>query len=177
VTAEQVQALWRAPDRERIRGKRDQALLALLLACGLRRHELAGLMVSHLQQREGHWAIVDLCGKAGHVRTIPVPDWVYALLDDWTRAARINAGSLFRRVSSAGRVWGDVVTEKLAMSSKSSPRRLALANSRRTIFVEVALVSAAPLVASWSRFNFFSALFPCRRPSDTSVALSGFRRL
>jgi integrase len=135
LTAEQGQALWRAPDRERIRGKRDQALLALLLACGLRRHELAGLMVSHLQQREGHWAIVDLCGKAGHVRTIPVPDWVYALLDDWTRAARINAGSLFRRVSSAGRVWGDVVTEKLPMSSKSSPRRLALANSRRTIFV------------------------------------------
>ena len=29
------------------------------------------------------------------------------------RAAGISAGSLFRRVSSAGRVWGDAVTEKL----------------------------------------------------------------
>src|SRR6516164_6096512 len=87
--------------------------IALLLACGLRRHELAGLTVGHLQQREGHWAIVDLRGKAGHVRTIPVPDWVHGLLDDWTRAAGISSGSLFRRVSSASRVWGEAVTEKL----------------------------------------------------------------
>jgi len=113
LTAQQGQALWQAPDREQIKGKRDRALLALLLACGLRRHELAGLTVSHLQQREGHWAIVDLRGKGGHVRTIPVPNWVHGLLDDWTRAAGISSGSLFRRVSTAGRVWGEVVTEKL----------------------------------------------------------------
>ena len=113
LTAEQGQALWQAPNQEQMKGKRDRALLALLLACGLRRHELASLTVGHLQQREGHWAIVDLRGKGGHVRTIPVPDWVHGLLDDWTRAARISAGSLFRRVSSAGRVWGEAVTEKL----------------------------------------------------------------
>jgi site-specific recombinase XerD len=113
LTAEQGQALWQAPNQEQMKGKRDRALLALLLACGLRRHELASLTVGHLQQREGHWAIVDLRGKGGHVRTIPVPDWVHGRLDDWTKAARINAGSLFRRVSSAGRVWGEAVTEKL----------------------------------------------------------------
>lgn len=113
LTAEQGQALWQAPNQEQMKGKRDRALLALLLACGLRRHELASLTVGHLQQREGHWAIVDLRGKGGHVRTIPVPDWVHGLLDDWTRAAGISAGSLFRRVSSAGRVWGEAVTEKL----------------------------------------------------------------
>ena len=38
-TAEQGQA----PDRERLKGKRDRALLALLLACGLRRHEAVAL--------------------------------------------------------------------------------------------------------------------------------------
>src|SRR6202043_4129998 len=80
LTADQSQALWQAPDRVRIKGKRDRALLAVLLACGLRRHELAGLTVDHFQQREGHWAIVDLCGKAGHVRTIPGPNWVRDLL-------------------------------------------------------------------------------------------------
>src|ERR1700734_2336810 len=53
LTADQGQALWQAPDRGRIKGKRDRALLAMLLACGLRRHELAGLTVSHLQQRKG----------------------------------------------------------------------------------------------------------------------------
>src|SRR5215831_6706839 len=113
LTAEQGQALWQAPDCGQMKGKRDRALLALLLACGLRRHELAVLTVGHLQQREGHWAIVDLRGKAGHIRTIPVPDWVIVLLNDWTRAAGINAGRLFRRVSSAGKVWGETVTEKL----------------------------------------------------------------
>jgi site-specific recombinase XerD len=72
--ADQSQALWQAPDRVRIKGKRDRALLAVLFACGLRRHELAGLTVDHFQPREGHWASIDLRGKAGHVRTIPVPN-------------------------------------------------------------------------------------------------------
>src|SRR5262249_17685298 len=76
-TAEQGSALWQAPHQERLKGKRDRALLSLLLACGLRRHELADVTVDHLQQREGHWAIVDLRGKAGHVRTVPVPGWGY----------------------------------------------------------------------------------------------------
>ena len=39
LTAEQGQRLWQAPDKERLKGKRDRALLALLLACGLRRHK------------------------------------------------------------------------------------------------------------------------------------------
>jgi len=54
LTAEQANALWQAPDREQAKGKQDRALLALLLACGLRRHELAKLSFGHLQQREGH---------------------------------------------------------------------------------------------------------------------------
>lgn len=36
LTPEQGNALWQAPDHERLRGKRDRALLAMLLACGLR---------------------------------------------------------------------------------------------------------------------------------------------
>jgi site-specific recombinase XerD len=71
LTAEQGQALWQAPDRERLRGRRDRALLAVLLACGLRRRELAELTLDHLQQREGHWAIVDLSGKGA--TCVPFP--------------------------------------------------------------------------------------------------------
>jgi site-specific recombinase XerD len=70
LSAKQGQALWQAPDRERLKGKRDRALLA----CGLRSHEAAELRFDHLQQREEHWAIVDLVGQAGHIRTVPVPD-------------------------------------------------------------------------------------------------------
>jgi site-specific recombinase XerD len=103
LTAEQGQALWQAPDHQRLKGKRDRALLALLLACGLRRHEAAALRLDHLQQREEHWAIVDLVGKGGHVRTVPVPDRVRTELDDWLAAAAIDRGKLFRRVNKVGR--------------------------------------------------------------------------
>ena len=49
------------------------------------------LTLDHLQQREEHWAIVDLVGKGGHVRTVPVPDWVRTELDDWLAAAAIES--------------------------------------------------------------------------------------
>jgi len=52
LTVEQSLALWRAPDGEKLKSKRDRALLALLLACGLRRHEAVGLRIEHLEQRE-----------------------------------------------------------------------------------------------------------------------------
>src|SRR6202522_3468529 len=48
LTAEQGAALWQAPDIAPLKGKRDRALLSLLLACGLRRHEVAALAVGHL---------------------------------------------------------------------------------------------------------------------------------
>src|SRR5437762_327100 len=112
LTAEQGQALWQAPDRERMKGKRDRALLALLLACGLRRHEAVALTLDHLQQREEHWAIVDLMGKGGHVRTVPVPDWVKSDRSVWLAAAGIDRGRLFRRVNKVGKAWGEGMTVK-----------------------------------------------------------------
>src|SRR6266566_90016 len=112
LTVEQAHSLWQAPDSQALKGKRDRALLALLLACGLRRHEAVGLRIDDLQEREEHWAIVDLVGKAGHVRTVPIPDWVKGQLDEWLRAARIAGGRIFRRVTRMGRTWGDCMTEK-----------------------------------------------------------------
>lgn len=88
-------------------------MLAVLLACGLRRHEAVSLEMCHVQQREDHRAIVDLHGKAGHTRPVPVPDWVKALLDHWTQAAGIHNGKIFRRVTKAGTVWGTGMTEKV----------------------------------------------------------------
>ena len=102
LTAEQAQSLWLAPDCQRLKGKRDRALLALLLACGLRRHEAVTLTLDHLQQREEHWAIVDLVGKAGHVRTVPVPDWVKRELDGWLAAAAVDRGKVFAESTRLG---------------------------------------------------------------------------
>ncbi len=109
---DQAIALLGAPDPEMMKGKRDLAL-AILVACGLRRHEAVELSVSDLQQREDHWAIVELISKASHIRTIPVPDWVKDLIDDWLQAAGISSGRIFRRVTRAGTVWGSGLSEKV----------------------------------------------------------------
>jgi site-specific recombinase XerD len=114
LSPEQSEKLWNTPDCQLLKGKRDRALLAVLLACGLRRHEAVSLDFSHVQEREEHWAIVDLRGKAGHTRTVPMPAWVKALLDEWLQAANVTSGKLFRRVSKNGKAWGDGLTEKAA---------------------------------------------------------------
>jgi integrase len=72
--------------------------------------------MEHLQQREGHWAIIDLIGKGGHVRTVPVPEWVKVALDVWTTIAKIQGGRLFRCVSKTGSVWGKSLTERVVLS-------------------------------------------------------------
>jgi integrase len=51
LTAEQSRAVLRAPDTQRLKGRRDRAMLALMLGCGLRRGEVAELRIDHLQQR------------------------------------------------------------------------------------------------------------------------------
>ena len=79
----------------------------------MRRGEVANIRLDHLQQREEHWAIVDLVGKAAHIRTVPVPDWVKAGVDGWLTATPITEGRIFRCVSRKGSVWGDGITEKV----------------------------------------------------------------
>src|SRR5215468_11197370 len=52
LSASDARALWQSPDSETIKGKRDRAIIAVLLGCGLRRRELADLSFYHLQRRE-----------------------------------------------------------------------------------------------------------------------------
>ena len=56
--------------------------------------------------RQGHWAVVDLIGKGGHIRTVPIPNWVKAALDQWTRAANVTEGKIFRAVARKGKSVG-----------------------------------------------------------------------
>jgi site-specific recombinase XerD len=111
--ANEAQALWELPDAKTLKGKRDRAILSLLLACGLRRGEVAALELGDIQRREDHWAIVDLTGKGEHVRTVPVPDWVTQMIAEWVTAAGISSGRLFRCVCRAGKTWGDLMTDRV----------------------------------------------------------------
>ncbi len=89
-----------------MRAKRDYAMLAMLLGCGFRRSELVGLEVDEIQMRQGHWAVVDLIGKGGHIRTVPIPAWVKTALDQWILAARVTEGRIFRGVARDGKGVG-----------------------------------------------------------------------
>src|SRR5215472_9186451 len=54
LTVEQSKTLLSQPQADDLRCKRDRAILALLIGCGLRRAELVGLGTEDFQIREGH---------------------------------------------------------------------------------------------------------------------------
>ena len=167
LTAEQSQRLWQVPGGERLKEKRDRALLAVLLACGLRRHEAVELNFGHIQQREEHWAIVDMKGKAGHTRTIPMPEWVKDVVDQWIQAANITSGKLFRRVPKIGKNWGETLTEKAVWHVVREYAKKAESTSYRpTISAEPVHGFATPPEANWSKSSFCSVTFRFRQPND-----------
>ena len=87
LSPDETQALLNLPDRKTIKGKRDRALLGVMIFCGLRRSELATLTIGHLQTRERHNVIADLLGKGGRVRTIPMPSPVRRAVESWLVAS------------------------------------------------------------------------------------------
>jgi len=100
----QAQALLNAPDASITKGLRDRAILAILLGCGLRRSEVAALTMGHIQQRDGRWCIIDLRGKHGRVRTVPMPNWVKMAMDAWAVRAGVEDGHVFRSVNRGDQV-------------------------------------------------------------------------
>jgi site-specific recombinase XerC len=67
LTQDQSRRLLEKAEGDDLRSARDLAMISVLVGCGLRRAELSALTVEDLQIRQGHWAIVDLVGKGGHV--------------------------------------------------------------------------------------------------------------
>ena len=96
LTRDQARLLLEKADGDDLRCLRDFAMISILLGCGLRSAELSALTVEDMQIRQGHWAIVDLVGKGGHIRTVPMPNWVKDAVDCWmTEAkARIDSGRI-----------------------------------------------------------------------------------
>jgi len=109
----QAQALLSAPDPSTVKGLRDRAILAVLLGCGLRRSEVAALTLEHIQQRDGRWCVVNLLGKHGRVRTVPMPTWVKVAIDVWISRPPIADGFVFRPVSRGGYCCGDRLSDKV----------------------------------------------------------------
>jgi site-specific recombinase XerD len=106
----QAEALLNAPPPLSLRGKRDRALLGILVGAGLRRAEAAALTFAHIQEREGRWVIADLVGKRGRIRTVPIAGWTKALIEGWRDAAGLSGGRVFRPLDKAGRITADELT-------------------------------------------------------------------
>jgi integrase len=107
LTKAQAQALIEAPKPATLIGKRDRCALALLVGCGLRRAEAAALEFEHIQQREGRWIIIDLRGKGGRIRSVPVPSWVKVAVDNWREASGCATGRILRGMNRHNQITHD----------------------------------------------------------------------
>ena len=112
---EQAQALILEPDVTKLKGIRDRAILAILVGCGLRREEATRLTFEDVEQRDGRWVIVDLRGKRGRIRTVPMPAWVKVAIDYWSCAAQIKTGRILRAMRKGGYVLHDTMTPEAVL--------------------------------------------------------------
>jgi site-specific recombinase XerD len=112
---EDVKRCLQLPDRSKIQGKRDYAMLGLLFSCGLRRAELCSLEVKTIGKLGGGWALVDLLGKRRKVRSIPLEDPIKQGIDEWLAAAQITKGRIFRAIRKNGKPWGTGLDEEAVL--------------------------------------------------------------
>lgn len=94
----QARQLLDAPDAKTGKGRRDRAILAVLLYHGLRRAELCALDVGDLQERRGvkHLRVQ---GKGGKLRYVPLHPAAAARIEDYLAQAGHageKSGALFR---------------------------------------------------------------------------------
>lgn len=119
----QVRALLNAPPGGTLKGKRDRAILAVLLFHALRREELTKLCVKDFAQERRGVPHLRVQGKGGKLRFIPTHASALRLVSEYLEVAghgREAEGPLFRRVRAPksgqpagaltpGSVYADVV--------------------------------------------------------------------
>ena len=116
LTPRQAKRLMATPDPETLRGKQQRLIIALLMGCGLRREEAAGLTGDAIQPRNDHWVIANLEGKGNRTRTIPISPWAIDIIHDWQQATGVTKGKLLRAISKSGTLTGPRLTKNGKMS-------------------------------------------------------------
>jgi hypothetical protein len=120
--------------------------------------------------RQGHWAVVDLVGKGGHIRTVPIPNWVKAALDQWTLAAGVTEGRVFRAVGRMGKVWGNGISQNVVwyvVKTCCARTGLEQLSRRGNLVLRLVACGRTPLNSGFSR--------PCRKPGKRNCR-SGLNR-
>jgi len=90
LTEEEVQALLRVPDRRTLQGKRDYAILLLLLTTGLRKAEICNLKLGDLKTYRNQ-AVIDVIGKGKKFRRIPIKNETLLSIQDYLKATKNGA--------------------------------------------------------------------------------------
>lgn len=97
LTVEEMEVLLGTPD-ESVSGMRDNAMMELLYASGIRVSELIDIILSDVNTNMG---FIRIRGKGNKERIVPITDYVGELLDDYINNTRIellkdyNADELF----------------------------------------------------------------------------------
>jgi len=106
-------ALMQATARDRTpAGVRDAAILALLIATGMRRAELCALRMSDVDLQSGKLRII---GKGDKERTAYLRNGALRYLRDWLAVRGDGPGPIFCRINKAGRISPDQALSTTAM--------------------------------------------------------------
>lgn len=117
LTLEQAQQLLSVIDRSTAQGKRDFALVLLLLRTGMRRSECAALTLADLKLEQGHWTAFIRHAKGDKRRKIKIPVDVKRALDLYLAARTSSQGPEAGGLSEEAALFvqfrrGDHPTEK-----------------------------------------------------------------
>ncbi len=96
-TAE-VAAIDKTFDRSTLKGKRNYAIVHLMLDCGLRSQEVRNLQVEHLEPDHNLLHVID--SKGNKSRIILCPDFIFSSISDYMAACGRSSGYVFQSLRS-----------------------------------------------------------------------------
>jgi integrase/recombinase XerD len=144
--AEQVQALLESCDRAAVQGRRDLAILLLLVRMGMRRGEVARLRLDDIDWRAGELLVQ---GKGPRVERLPLPDDIGEALVAYLRDGRpADAGTraVFMRVRAPrGAMTAMGITQVVVSASKRAGLGEVTAHRLRHTAASELLRRGAPL--------------------------------
>jgi len=82
----QAKQLLEAIDTTTIKGKRDYAMVSLMLRSGLRREELQQLNIGNIKMKQGHYVVDIEDGKGGKPATVKIPPDVWRYVNEYVQA-------------------------------------------------------------------------------------------
>lgn len=149
---EQAREMLSAVDVSTIKGKRDFALLQLLLRTGIRRSECAALTIASITMEQGHHVAVIKHGKGDKRRLVKLPVDVFRSIESYLQASeRHNAGlddPLFTGCTRGNHSTNLGISDKLIerVVKQYAPGGIDITpHGLRASFVTIALESGAKL--------------------------------